>query len=376
MRILHIDPDDMDNPVSGGGPVRTFEICRRLVRNGHEVTVLTPTFPGSTPEKEREGIRYIRVGRRIGDHGSSHHLTFFFQVASQLRHFPHDLLIEDFMPPMGPTFNPWFAREPLVASIQWFSPDAWQRQFKLPFVVGQKLLMANYDNFVVLTEQMEKQVRQARPRAAIRTIPNAVSEDYFTTVPSYGDFILYVGRVDPRDKGVDMLLDAYARIPAAARIPLVIAGHGWEFDQFRHQAVALGIEREVSFLGKTPIEETRQLFATCRFACVPSRVETFGIVIIEAQAAAKSVVLFDRWPMNEVAQRGGCEIVPAFDVDAYANAMLRLLNESVDELGQRGEVNRRFARQYDWTASARAQESFYREVLQREARGVRMREEE
>jgi glycosyltransferase involved in cell wall biosynthesis len=99
-------------------------------------------------------------------------------------------------------------------------------------------------------------------------------------------------------------------------------------------------------------------------------------VIIEAQAAAKSVVLFDRWPMNEVAQRGGCEIVPAFDVDAYANAMLRLLNESVDELGQRGEVNRRFARQYDWTASARAQESFYREVLQREARGVRMREEE
>ena len=88
--------------------------------------------------------------------------------------------------------------------------------------------MANYDNFVVLTEQMEKQVRQARPRAAIRTIPNAVSEDYFTTVPSYGDFILYVGRVDPRDKGVDMLLDAYARIPAAARIPLVIAGHGWD----------------------------------------------------------------------------------------------------------------------------------------------------
>lgn len=82
MRILHIDPDDMDNPVSGGGPVRTFEICRRLVRNGHEVTVLTPTFPGSTPEKEREGIRYVRVGRRIGDHGSSHHLTFFRWRAS------------------------------------------------------------------------------------------------------------------------------------------------------------------------------------------------------------------------------------------------------------------------------------------------------
>jgi phosphatidyl-myo-inositol alpha-mannosyltransferase len=78
MRILHIDPDDIDNPLSGGGPRRTYEIYRRLAAR-HEIVVLTPTFSGSTKEKVREGIRYLRLGRRIGDHGSSHHITFFLR---------------------------------------------------------------------------------------------------------------------------------------------------------------------------------------------------------------------------------------------------------------------------------------------------------
>ena len=66
MRILHIDPDDIENPLSGGGPRRTYEIYRRLAAR-HEIVVLTPTFSGSTKEKVRDGVRYLRLGRRIGD---------------------------------------------------------------------------------------------------------------------------------------------------------------------------------------------------------------------------------------------------------------------------------------------------------------------
>src|SRR5207244_1235012 len=94
VRILHLDPDDLDNPLAGGGPVRTFEICRRLARR-HEITVLTPTFPGSTPLMEREGVRYVRLGRKVRDHGSSHHITFALALPRAVRRFEHDLLVED-----------------------------------------------------------------------------------------------------------------------------------------------------------------------------------------------------------------------------------------------------------------------------------------
>lgn len=365
MRILHIDPDDMDNPVSGGGPIRTFELCRRLVARGHEVTVLTPTFPGSTPEKTREGVRYVRVGRRIGDHGSSHHITFFLQAPQLLKQFPHDLLVEDFMPPMGPSFTPFFnrRRKPLIASIQWFSAEAWQRQFRLPFVLGQRLLMPTYRHFVVLTEKMRQRVQERLPDANIRVIPNAVPASYFDMLPHYGDFILYAGRVDPRDKGVDLLLKAYALVPPGRRLPLQIVGHGWEADYFERLAETLGVAREVCFLGKLSPAELAEKFRTCRFSCVPSRVETFGLVILEAQAAAKSTVVFDAWPMNEVTPRPGNEIVPAFDVAAYAEAMSRLLALDTVELARRGALNRDFARRFSWDAAAEAQERFYHEVL-------------
>jgi len=366
MRILHIDPDDMDNPVSGGGPVRTYEICRRLVARGHEVTVLTPTFPGSTPEKIRDGIRYVRLGRRIGDHGSSHHITFFFQAPRMLSKFPHDLLVEDFMPPMGPTFTPWFSKKPTIASIQWFFAEAWQRQFKLPFVLGQKLLLGNYRNFVVMTDKMKQHIASRVPGARIRTIANAVPEHYFADTPEYQDFILYVGRVDPRDKGVDLLLEAYSRIPAFQRLPLKIVGHGWEFDFFNAQAARLGIAESVEFTGKKSAEEVQELFRTCRFAVTPSRMETFGMVILEAQAAAKPVVIFDLAPMNEVASPKGCERVEPFNVDRYAQSMQKLINLPLEELRQHGQANRDFARLYSWDASAESQERFYLQALEAE----------
>ena len=86
-------------------------------------------------------------------------------------------------------------------------------------------------------------------------------------------------------------------------------------------------------------------------------------MIIEAQAAAKSVLVFDAWPMNEVSNPAGCEIVPAFDTEAYSLAMQKYLRMPVDELQRSGESNRTFARRYSWDASASAQESFYQEVL-------------
>ena len=120
MRILHVDPDDIDNPMSGGGPVRTFEIYRRLAQR-HEVTVLTPTFPGSTPEKVRDGVRYIRLGRRVLNRGSSHHFTFMAAAPGAIKQHAHDLLVEDFMPPCSATLLPFFSRQPMVASVQWLS---------------------------------------------------------------------------------------------------------------------------------------------------------------------------------------------------------------------------------------------------------------
>lgn len=362
MRILHIDPDDIDNPLSGGGPIRTFEIYRRLAQR-HEITVLTPTFPGSKPETVREGIRYIRLGRRVGDHGSSHHITFFFALPGAIRKMKYDLLVEDMMPPMSATLNPLFNRKPLVGSVQWFFARALSRQYKLPFYLGERYLLRMYPRLVVLTEAMRRTVTAYHHRCDCRVIPNGVPDALLAAEGNYGDYILYLGRVDFFQKGVDLLLQAYSRIPPARRLPLVVAGHGFQWDAYQRLVTELGLDRWVTTLGRVDAIRRTELLSGCRFVCAPSREETFGMVILESCAAEKPVVLFDQEPMNEVAGPG-CEFVPPFDVQAYSEAIARLSECDEAAMRDRGRRNRNRARRFRWDDIATEQENFYMQAVE------------
>lgn len=366
MKILHIDPDDIDNPLSGGGPVRTFEIYRRLARR-HEITVLTPTFPGSTPEKVRDGVRYVRLGRRVGDHGSSHHITFLFALPAAIRRFQYDLLVEDFMPPTAVTLTPLVNKKPLIASVQWFFAEALSRQYRLPFHLGERYGIRMYRNFVVLTEAMRELIQVRHPSARCEVIPNGVDEALYAIAPRFGDFILYLGRIDFMQKGIDLLLDAYRKLPESIRLPLVMAGGGFEEERLKGMISELGLDAWVRLTGKVGPAQRLELLRDCRFVCVPSREETFGMVILEACAAGKPVVVFDKWPMNEVAAEGGCERVPPFDVQAYSHAMGMLMDEDVPALAARGARCRFWAESFRWDAIAERQAEFYDEVVREKA---------
>lgn len=364
MRILHLDPDDVDNPLSGGGPVRTFEICRRLAQR-HEVTVLTPTFAGSTPEKIRDGVRYLRLGRKIGNHGSSHHFSFLFSLPRAVRKFDYDLLVEDFMPPCSVTWTPLFKRNrPLIASVQWFFAREWTRQYKLPFHWGEQYGLRMYRNFIALTRQMQQLIEQRQPRANCIVLPNGVAEDLFQIEPKVGAFILYLGRIEVHAKGLDLLLDAYARLPLLKRLPLLLAGGGFQNEALITRIEQLGLGEQVTLLGKVNAEQRNALLRDCRFAVVPSRIETFGMTILEACAAAKPVLTFNCGPMNEVAPPA-CPGVTAFDSAAYSAAMLHLLDCPDDEILRRGESCRAWAHRYDWNVIAADQENFYLETQER-----------
>jgi phosphatidylinositol alpha-mannosyltransferase len=364
VRILHLDPDDMANPLSGGGPVRTWEIYRRLARK-HEVTVLTPTFPGSTPTLARDGIQYIRLGRKLGDHGSSHHLTFLASLPKAVRQHDYDLLVEDFMPPCSATWTPWFRRrdKPLIASVQWFFAHEYTRKLKLPFHWGQAWGVRWYNRFVVLTDDMKHTIERLNPQADCRVLRNGVDDSLFEIEPRVGDFILYLGRIEVHAKGLDLLLQALASLPEARRPRLVLAGSGFEEGLLGHWLDRTGMRPWVDVVGRVDATKRAELLRDCRFMVMPSRIETFGLTIAEAHAAAKCVVAFDAAPMNEVVAPH-CQRARAFDVASLADAICRLHALPNDDLAHQGALARQWARRFDWDAVAAAQEAFYLQALE------------
>jgi phosphatidylinositol alpha-mannosyltransferase len=374
MRILHLDPDDLDNPLAGGGPVRTFEICRRLAAR-HEITVLTPTFAGSTPEKLREGVRYVRLGRKIRHHGSSHHITFGLALPRAVRQYPHDLLVEDFMPPCSATWTPLFKprHSTLVASVQWFYARSYTERLKLPFHWGETHGVRLYPHFVVLTESMKRYIESRHPSARCHVIPNGVDDGLFRVAPTLGRGILFLGRLEIQTKGLDLLLKAYAAIPEAEREPLTLAGTVQEPEALQALLAQTGLAGWVRVTGAYDARQRAQLLEQCRFVVMPSRHETFGMTIAESNAAAKCTVIWDHAPMNEVASPA-CLRVPAFEVEAYTQALRRLLQAGEDELQMRGLHARAHARRYNWDSAAQAQEQFYLAAMEEQARRRRDKE--
>jgi glycosyltransferase involved in cell wall biosynthesis len=279
----------------------------------------------------------------------------------------YDLLVEDFMPPMSITFNPLFVKKPIIASVQWFYAQELSRTYKLPFFLGEHYGLKLYNHFIVLTESMKKLITGRHRMAQCEVIPNGVSESLFDSEIRSGDYILYLGRIDFGDKGVDLLLNSYKLVPEHMRLPLVLAGHGYQWDRLNSMISQLGMERWVKAVGRVDAAEKTRLLSGCRFICFPSRNETFGMVILEACASGKPVILFDRAPMNEVAS-SACTLVEPFNITAYSEAIVSLIVMSDRELAEKGIDCRNWARNYSWSAIALRQEQFFRKVYEEESR--------
>ena len=93
------------------------------------------------------------------------------------------------------------------------------------------------------------------------------------------------------------------------------------------------------------IREAKILFA-------PSHEEGWGIAVCEAMAAGLPVVAYDL-PAYRKIYRGAYRAVPCHDFDAFADAVVRTLDDSA-EYARLQSAGRTCAAQYDWNAIAAA----------------------
>jgi glycosyltransferase involved in cell wall biosynthesis len=254
-----------------------------------------------------------------------------------------DLWIESLTPPASVSLLPLTARCPVLALVQMLCGADMQQRYRLPFEAVERRGLRLYRHFVVLNDVDARLVRAANPRAGVEVIPNGV--DVPADEPQTADGpVLYLGRIDVRQKGLDLLLAAVADAPA---IRLDIAGSGTPAEMDRLRAlVPPSAAGRVRLLGRVDGDRKAGLLRDCAFTVVPSRYETFCLTALEAMSYGKPVVHF---ALDRLAWIGpGCGVaVPAFDVAALRGTMLDLLSDAPlrAELG-RGARDR--SREHAW----------------------------
>jgi glycogen synthase len=362
LRVLHLGFEDPAMPGAGGGSLRTHEINRRLVADGMDVTVLTTRYPGAV-DRVQDGVRYRHVGAGAGATRVSRLLGYVLGLPAAARRVPADLVVEDFFAPFSTMAAPRWTGRPTIGVVQWLQAREKSRQYRLPLHLLERFGVRSHHHVVTVSRDTAAQLGALNPALRVDVIGNGVDPALFQQPARTGRDVVFVGRLEFEGKGLDLLLAAWARIHdrvGAAR--LVIAGIGHDEARVRRQAARLGIAERVVFAGWVAGREKAELLAGARVVAMPSRVETFGIVAVEALAAATPVVAFAIPSLREVVPAGAGYTVAPFDVAAYAVRLQQLCTDP-ERARAMGQAGRRFAAAYDWDALAARQAAVYRSAV-------------
>ncbi|MGA8363401.1 MAG: glycosyltransferase, partial [Solirubrobacteraceae bacterium] len=132
--------------------------------------------------------------------------------------------------------------------------------------------------------------------------------------------VMYSGRIT-REKGAELLADTFLRAHAREpRLHLVLAGGGPEQERLRERVGA----EHATFLGWLSGSDLARAYASADLFLFPSATDTFGQVILEAQASGLPVIAVAQGGPLSLIEHRVSGLLCSADADALADAVLEV----------------------------------------------------
>ena len=334
MRIAIVASDYA--PTVGGVQTAVRNIARQSTRLGHAVAILSALPPGNVPTTEMiDGIRVQRFpwGRRPLWSLPFRAIRTLWGMARVLREFKPDLVYVHFLSinALWVLLLHYVMDWKLVVSARGNDIQGIPQRSRL-----QRWMLARLfhraDAVLFCSSYVQRDaapyLRHVSPRAYVGVVGDGFNADEFEGRAAYtypAPYLLAMGRLVEK-KGFDLLIRAFSLI--SREFPdfhLLIAGDGEERYQLERLVDELNLRDRITLLGFVDRETTLALFLGCEFFVLSSRIEPFGIVVLEAMAAGKAVLATQSGGVVDLVQPNvnGMLVEPV--VGALANGMRELL---------------------------------------------------
>ena len=308
-----------------GGIARVVhDLSKRLIKDGHEVTVITYK-DGDVPEFEDDkGVKVYRIENYMIH--PNNFIDWIMQMNFNMIAKANELIAK------GENFDVIHAHDWLVA----FAAKTLKQSYNIPLIstihateAGRNsgihdevqryindtewLLTYESSEVIVNSNYMKCELQRlfGLPFEKINVIPNGININNFSGIEKDYEFrrqyamdnekiILYVGRL-VYEKGVQNLISAMPKILNGYNdSKLVIVGRGGMYDELKNQAKAMGIENKVYFTGYLNSKQVQKMYKCADVAVFPSTYEPFGIVALEAMLAGVPAVVSDIGGLDEI----------------------------------------------------------------------------
>lgn len=365
-------------PAVGGVEQHVYHLASRLVRAGVDVEVLTTdllrdtpfTRIGSPSQEDSFPITRVRAWRMVdAPHGLG--IVAPSMVPAILASGADIIHAHSYG--QFPTFAGSFASA-LDHSVLIVTPHSdagrpsWAKSL-FDRIVPRLTLKPATRVIAVSEHEAACLIKMGVSQDRIRVIPNGVDIGEFADVGPRTDrdelVGLFVGRLDPDQKGLDVLIRAMARLPRDPLLRLRLVGEDWGGAELMERlAQRLGVADRVAIVGKLPRSELVREFAESDFLVLPSRFEPFGVVVLEAMAAGLPVIASRVGGIPEIVADGQTGLLVEPDnPDALAESLRLLCGDESLRLSM-GRAARERVKAYAWDSVVPRILSVFAEALQ------------
>ena len=176
--------------------------------------------------------------------------------------------------------------------------------------------------------------------------------------------LLFWGRLE-EEKGLPELFIALKEVTKKIkRVKLTLVGEGNQLKEYKNLVATLGLTEQVEFKGWLDAREIQNLTTQSYLGLFPSRVESFGLSVIEAMAAGLPVIAASGGAVPENIKDGVTgALVPVNDSGALAKAIISAL-ENPQYIETLAKVAKKAVRErFSWDKTADNMIDLYTSVL-------------
>lgn len=381
-------------PMTGGEGMYTYGLAKAISDLGHNVDVITTDIEGRMKSSIKNDFEIIRITpiKKTGLKCFSFNLKAMKKIEEIYNHQNIDVLHFTYdyykitvskekisIPMIATIHHPWTEERRIFKSktshLGYFN---YLIQKKIYYMENmEKRICKKVDKIIAVSNYTAQSIIKEYHISSkkVEIIPNAVDTKKFNLkIDDYEmrkkwnilsePVLLSVGRLDYH-KGIEYLVKSFSKI--VNDIPdakLLIVGEGPLKNHILSLVHKLNLRKSVTLVGRVDEEDIPKVYAASNLVVLPSLMEGFGIVLLEAMASGKPCVATRVGGVEDAVINGETGLlVPSADSYALYHAIYTLLTDGKlsKEFGTAGR--KRVEEYFTWDKIARRTVDVYKEMI-------------
>lgn len=336
------------SPETGGIQNYCYQLTKNLTSLGEEIIVLAPRGEGDSDFDKKEKFKIIRIRKKVCSRltflsilrreriekilvGCGSHYVRLASLSNLLLKIPYNIIVylEEILPiERRKIIQKSFKRASKIITICHFAKE------KLVEIGIPK------DKIMVIHPGVDPEKFNPRlDSSKIREEYNLEDKKVILTISRLGKY-----------KGHSNVIRALPRVlETVPNSVYLVVGSGQEEGRLKGLVDKLELGDKVIFTGEVKEEELPLYYVACDVFIMPSAIEGFGIVYLEANACGKPVIGGRAGGISDAIIDGETGLlVDPFDINQIAEALVKLLTnpELAQSLGKKGRE--RIERELNW----------------------------